>query len=54
VEWRSRLSPGGSLSGTYTIPPFAHCELLTPVLNLTVPGPGNTITLTLGKAKVVS
>lgn len=45
---------GGSLSGTYTIPPFAHCGLLTPVLNLTIPGPGNTIALTLGKAKVVS
>jgi hypothetical protein len=44
---------GGSLSGTYTVPPFAHCGLLTPVLNLTIPGPGNTITLKLGKAKVV-
>jgi hypothetical protein len=44
---------GGNLSGTYTVPPFAHCGLLTPVLNLTIPGPGNTITLTLGKAKVV-
>jgi hypothetical protein len=45
---------GGSLSGTYTIPPFAHCLLETLVLNLTIPGPGNTISLTLGKAKVVS
>jgi hypothetical protein len=45
---------GGNLSGTYTVPPFAHCGLLTAVLNLTIPGPGNTITLTLGKAKVVS
>jgi hypothetical protein len=44
---------GGNLSGTYTIPLFAHCGLETPVLNLTIPGPGNTITLTLGKAKVV-
>jgi hypothetical protein len=44
---------GGSLSGTYTIPPFANCLLETAVLNLTIPGPGNTITLTLGKAKVV-
>jgi hypothetical protein len=44
---------GGSLSGTYTIPLFAHCLLETPVLNLTIPGPGNTISLTLGKAKVV-
>jgi hypothetical protein len=44
---------GGKLSGTYTVPPFANCGLLTPVLNLTIPGPGNTITLKLGKAKVV-
>jgi hypothetical protein len=44
---------GGSLSGTYTIPLFAGCGLETPVLNLTIPGPGNTISLTLGKAKVV-
>ena len=44
---------GGSLSGTYTIPPFANCLLETAVLNLTIPGPGNTIALTLGKAKVV-
>jgi hypothetical protein len=44
---------GGTVSGTYTIPPFAHCGLITPVLNLTIPGPGNTISLTLGKAHVV-
>jgi hypothetical protein len=45
---------GGTLSGTYTIPPFAHCGLITPVLNLTITGPGNTISLTLGQAHVVS
>ena len=44
---------GGTVSGTYTIPKFAHCGLVTPVLNLTVTGPGNTISLTLGKAHVV-
>ncbi len=45
---------GGTLAGTYTIPPFANCGLLiTPVLNLTVPGPGNTISLKLGKAQRV-
>jgi len=44
---------GGTVSGTYTIPPFANCGLITPVLNLTVPGPGNTIALTLGKAHVI-
>jgi hypothetical protein len=40
---------GGNLSGSYTLPPFSNCGLLTPLLNLTIPGPGNTITLTLGK-----
>jgi hypothetical protein len=44
---------GGTVSGTYTVPPFANCGLVTPVLNLTVTGPGNTISLTLGKAHVI-
>jgi hypothetical protein len=44
---------GGTVSGTYTIPPFAGCGLITPVLNLTITGPGNTISLTLGKAHVI-
>lgn len=44
---------GGTVSGTYTIPPFANCGLITPVLNLTITGPGNTISLTLGKAHVI-
>jgi len=44
---------GGTVSGSYTIPPFAHCGLVTPVLNLTITGPGNTISLTLGKAHVI-
>ena len=41
---------GGTVSGTYTIPKFAHCLLATPLINLTLPGPGNTISLTLGAA----
>lgn len=41
---------GGNLAGTYTIPDFAHCGLATLLLNLTIPGAGNTITLTLGGA----
>ena len=41
---------GGTVSGTYTIPRFAHCLLTTPLINLTLPGPNNTITLTLGAA----
>lgn len=43
---------GGNLKGTYTIPQFANCGLATLLINLTIPGPGNTITLTLGKAKI--
>lgn len=43
---------GGKLAGSYTIPQFQHCELATPLINLTLPGSGNTITLKLGKAKV--
>jgi hypothetical protein len=43
---------GGNLAGTYTIPQFANCGLATPLINLTLTGPGNTITLTLGKAKI--
>ena len=40
---------GGTLAGTYTIPNFRHCGLATLLINLTLPGPGNTISLTLGK-----
>ena len=43
---------GGNLAGTYTIPQFAHCGLTTLLINSTLTGPGNTITLTLGKAKI--
>lgn len=45
---------GGKLTGAYTVPPFAHCGpagLLTPLINLSITGPGNTITLILGEAK---
>jgi hypothetical protein len=44
---------GGTVSGTYTLPPFANCGLVTPILNLTITGPGNTLSLTLGKAHVI-
>jgi hypothetical protein len=42
---------GGKLAGIYTIPDFSGCGLLDPLLNLTIPGSGNTIALKLGKAK---
>jgi hypothetical protein len=45
---------GGTVTGTYTIPSFAGCGLATLLINLTLPGPNNTITLTLGKAKIKS
>jgi hypothetical protein len=45
---------GGNLAGTYTIPQFANCSLETLLINQTVPGAGNTNTLTLGRAKPVT
>lgn len=42
------LLGGGNVTGTYTIPLFRDCGLATFLINLTIPGPGNTITLTLG------
>jgi hypothetical protein len=50
------VASGGKLSGTYTVPAFAHCGpagLLTPLINLSITGPGNTITLILGAGKAV-
>jgi hypothetical protein len=38
---------GGTLTGTYTIGNFAHCGLTTGLVNLLVPGSGNTVSLTL-------
>jgi hypothetical protein len=43
---------GGKVAGGYAIPKFSHCGLATVLINLTIPGGGNTITLTLGKAKI--
>jgi hypothetical protein len=48
VGARVQRAEGGVLNGTYTIPRFTHCLLATPLINLTIPGAGNTITLTLG------
>lgn len=41
---------GGKLSGGYSIGSFQHCGLATLLINATIPGSGNTITLKLGKA----
>jgi hypothetical protein len=43
---------GGKVAGNYTIGDFSGCGLATLLINLTIPGSGNTISLTLGKAKV--
>jgi hypothetical protein len=43
---------GGTVAGDYTIGDFSHCGLATLLINLTIPGSGNTISLKLGKAKV--
>ena len=43
---------GGNLAGSYTIGDFSHCGLATLLINQTIPGSGNTITLKLGKAKI--
>jgi hypothetical protein len=36
-----------TLAGSYSIPSFVHCGLLTGIINLTLAGPGNTLTLHL-------
>jgi hypothetical protein len=41
---------GGVVSGSYTIPDFHDCLLATPIINVIIPGAGNTISLTLGPA----
>lgn len=41
---------GGVVSGTYTIPDFQNCLLAAPIINVIIPGAGNTISLTLGPA----
>jgi hypothetical protein len=40
------LAGPSTFTSTYTIPKFTDCGLLTPILNLIVPGPGNTFSAT--------
>ena len=44
VTMTGAAQPGApaSFSGPFTVPPLKSCGLLTPALNLVVPGPGNT------------
>jgi hypothetical protein len=41
---------GGPMSGTLSIPPFHHCGVPMGIINSSIPGSGNTISLTLGGA----
>lgn len=43
---------GGTMAGSYTIGDFQGCGVATALINLTIPASGNTISLTLGKAKI--
>ena len=40
------LTGASTFSSSYTIPKFADCGLVTPILNLIIPGSGNTFTVT--------
>jgi hypothetical protein len=46
------VSGGGPVGGSYTIPDLRHCGLSTVLLNLTIPGKGNKIDLTLGQLQL--
>ncbi len=45
---------GGTVSGSYKIGNFSHCGLTTGLVNLLVPGSGNTVSFTLGAGQVVT
>lgn len=40
------LTEPSTVTGTYTIPPFANCGMMTWILNWVAPGPGNTLAVT--------
>jgi hypothetical protein len=44
------LAGGSSFSGSFTMPRLKDCGLLTPILNLIVPGPGNTFSASFAPA----
>ncbi len=52
VTFSGAISLGGSssFSGTYTIPQLVHCGLVSPVLNLVIPGPGNVFNASFSPA----
>jgi hypothetical protein len=42
----------GPVPASYAIPFFRHCGLTTLLLNLTIPGSGNTLNVTLGQLQL--
>lgn len=46
------ITSGGTLTGTYTIGKFSHCGLTTLLINLLIPGPNNTVSLTLSNGRL--
>lgn len=43
---------GGTLSSTFPLPPYVNCGMFTGIINQVIPGPGNTLKLTLGKPEI--
>ena len=44
------LEQGGQLTGRYDRPPFTGCGWVTPLVNLLISGPGNTVVIDLRPA----
>ncbi|WP_167007275.1 hypothetical protein [Mumia sp. ZJ430] len=47
------LITGGTLGGTYTIGDFQHCGLNTWLINLLVPGSGNTLNINVTNGRIL-
>jgi hypothetical protein len=47
------VTTGGTITGTFPVGNFEHCGLTTPLLNLLVPGPDNTVTLNLTNGRII-
>lgn len=50
---KADLAGASTFSSTYTVPKFTSCGPLTGILNLVVPGPGNTFTATFAPPPAV-
>jgi hypothetical protein len=46
------ITNGGTLTGTYSIGKFSHCGLTTALINLLIPGDGNTVSFTLSNGRI--